>query len=214
MKTREQRTKELTTPSAVRAAWGAINAKYKDFNAPIYLKIGNIAGRAKDYDDGTTLFLDTVKKKQDDTKKFLDDTLKQYDTQGKKIEDLKKEIDSTRDYMRAGKKLSGGAEPEDMLERIDELAKGTDDLISERQSIFDNLMKAYQAMEKLLSDARDKMEKTIDTANATLDKANKDIDAAELDIRKYVRGYYQNALDNGKKDMADAVNKLLGEFGK
>jgi hypothetical protein len=62
-KTREQRAKELTKPSAVRAAWGAVNAKYKELNAPIFLKLGNIAGSAKDYDDATKAFLDAVKKK-------------------------------------------------------------------------------------------------------------------------------------------------------
>ena len=213
-KTREQRTKELTKPSAVRAAWGAINAKYKDFNAPIFLKIGNIAGRAKDYDDATKAFLDTVKKKKDDTVKMVDELQKQWNSSSDKIDGLIKEIASTGDDATAGKKLSGGDEPEDTLESVEEGVKIADTLLPERQSFVDNLMKAYKTRLPQASDGRDKLQKTIDTANSTLDKANKDMDSAEQDIRKFVRGYYKTALDMDKKDMADAVNKLIGEFGK
>jgi methyl-accepting chemotaxis protein len=213
-KTREQRAKELTKPSAVRAAWGAINAKYKDFNAPIFLKIGNIAGRAKDYDDASKDFLDAGKKKKDDAAKIFGDMKKQWDTNSDKIDGLLKEISDTRDDETAGKKLSGGDEPEDWLESAGETAKMAEDLIEERQSIVDNLMKAYKVRLQQTSDQQDKLQKTIDTANATMDKANKDMDAAEQDIRKFVRGYYSTALDMDKKDMADAVNKLIGEFGK
>jgi methyl-accepting chemotaxis protein len=213
-KTREQRAKELTKPSAVRAAWGAINAKYKDFNAPIFLKIGNIAGRAKDYDDATKQFLDAIKKKKDDTTKIYTEGQKQWATGSDKIDGLIKEVSDTADDARAGKKVSGGDDPEDMLESMDESVKMAENLISERQSIVDNLMKAYKARLQQATDAQDKLQKTIDTANAAMDKANKDIDAAEQDIRKFVRGYYTTALDMGKKEMADAVNKLIGEFGK
>lgn len=213
-KTSEQRTKELTKPSAVRAAWGAINAKYKDFNAPIFLKIGNIAGRAKDYDDATKEFLDAARKKKDDATKIFGDMKKQWDSGSDKIDGLIKEINDTRDDANAGQKLSGGAEPEDCLEAAGETVKTAENLLEERQSIVDNLMKAYKARLDQGSDQQDKLQKVIDTANATMDKANKDIDAAEQDIRKFVRAYYSTALDMGKKDMADAVNKLIGEFGK
>ena len=97
---------------------------------------------------------------------------------------------------------------------MDNTIKIMQDLNSERQSIFDNLMKAYDARLKLLVDAHDKMEKAVDAANADLDKANKDMDAAETEIRKCIRSYYATALDMNKKDMADAVNKLVTESGK
>jgi hypothetical protein len=213
-KTREQRKKELTKPSAIRAAWGAINGKYKDLNAPIFQKIGNIAGRAKDYDDASKLFLDTVKKKKDDSDKIIADLLKVWNSGGDKIDGLIKEIANTGDDAVAGKKLSGGDEPEDSLEQVEETVKTADTLVTERQSIVDNLMKTYKTRLQQLSDGQDKLQKTIDGANATLDQANKDMDSAEQDIRKYVKSYYATALDLDKKEMAEAVNKLLGEFGK
>jgi chromosome segregation ATPase len=213
-KSREQRTKELTKPSAVRAAWGAINGKYKDLNAPIFLKIGNIAARAKDYDDATKDFLDAIKKKNDDAAKIYNEVKKQWGSGSDKIDGLIKEITDTRDDAEAGRKLAGGDGPEDWLEMVDENVKTAENLISERQSIVDNLMKAYKTRLQQLSDGQDKLQKTIDTANAAMDKANKDIDSAEQDIRKFVRGYYTTALDMDKKEMADAVNKLIGEFGK
>jgi hypothetical protein len=212
-KTREQRAKELTKPSAVRAAWGAVNAKYKELNAPIFLKLGNIAGSAKDYDDATKAFLDAVKKKGE-TIKIFDECAKQKETVAKKFDGLNKELDSVKDDEKASLKTSGGTDPEDYLERLENLVKGQEDLNKARQSIQDNLMKTAESIVKLYVDAQDKMEKAINTANSDLDKANKDMDVAEQDIRKCVRAYYSTALDMNKKDMADAVNKLLTEFGK
>jgi ABC-type transporter Mla subunit MlaD len=213
-KTREQRKKELTKPSAIRAAWGAINGKYKDLNAPIFQKIGNIGGRAKDYDDASKLFLDTLKKKKDDSDKIIDELKKIWTGSGDKVDGLIKEIANVADDAVAGKKLSGGDEPEDMLEQVDETVKTADTLVTERQSIVDNLMKVYKTRLQQMTDGQDKLQKAIDNANATLDQANKDMDTAEQDIRKYVKSYYATALDMDKKEMADAVNKLLGEFGK
>lgn len=212
-KTRDQRAKELTKPSAVRAAWGAVNAKYKELNAPIFLKLGNIAGRAKDYDDASKGFLDAMKKREESVK-IADDCKKQLDANGKKIDDLNKELDSTKDDLEASLKVAGGGQAEDWLETLDNSIKVQQDMNKAKETIFDNLVKAQDARLKVLTDAHDKMEKAIDSANADLDKANKDMDAAENDIRKFIRSYYATALDMNKKDMADAVNKLVTEFGK
>jgi hypothetical protein len=122
---------------------------------------------------------------------------------------LNKELDGVKDDEKASLKTSGGTDPEDYLERLENLVKGQEDVNKARESIQDNLMKAAESV-----DAQEKMEKAINTANSDLDKANKDIDVAEQDIRKCVRAYYSTALDMNKKDMADAVNKLLTEFGK
>jgi chromosome segregation ATPase len=212
-KTREQRTKELTKPSAVRAAWGAINAKYKEFNAPIFLKLGNIAGRAQDYDNATKAFLDAAKKKED-SKKLSADIVKQVKTVDTRVDGLNKERDSVKADEEASMKEMGGDTPEDYLEALDNSMKKQQDVNKATQSIFDNIIKALDSRVKAMSDGYDKLEKAVNDANSALDQANKDIDAAEQDIRKFVRAYYATALDMNKKDMADAVNKLIAEFGK
>lgn len=213
-KTRDQRLKELTKPSAVLAAWNAIKGAAKgQLDAPIFKKLGDMGARAQEYDKATAAFLATAKKK-DDAKKIYLDGAKQVQSGDGKIDGLVKSIDDVAKDENASIKTSELNTPEDMLKYLDDLIKGQTDLNKERQSIFDNLMKAYDARLKTLNDASDKLQKAVDAANSELDRANKDIDDAEQEIRKLVRTYYTTALDIDRKDVADGVNKLLAEFAK
>jgi predicted nucleic acid-binding Zn-ribbon protein len=212
-KTREQRTKELTKPSAVVKAWSDVKGKFKELDAPIFKKLGDIAGSAKDYDAATKAFLDAVKRKNGVAKVF-NDAGKDVASASKRIDDLRKQVDGVLDDEKVSYKLSGGTDAEDYLEAAENAVKTQQDLNKERAAIFDNLEKAYDALLKAFIDCQDKVQKELDAANADLDSANKDIESAEQDIRKIVRTYYATALDMNRTDIGTAVNKLLAEFGK
>ena len=92
----EQRTKELvdsTTRCFLVSNWTDDTAAYaKDLNAPIFKKLGDIAGMAKRYDAAADGFIKFDKKK-DESKKLFDAAEPNLGKLVKESEGLKKELD-------------------------------------------------------------------------------------------------------------------------
>jgi chromosome segregation ATPase len=209
----DQRTQELTEPSNIAGAWAGINGKFKELNAPIFKKNGDIGAVAKHYDALTKLFLDSVKKKND-VSSILEDGKKQVDAIGNKITDMKEEIDKIMLDEKNSTKTVDPKTPEDGLEQYDEAIKAHQDATKTRKSVFDNIMRLSDSLVKSMIDTRDKAKKELDAANARLAKANVDLESAEAQIRKMVVGYQKVAFDMDRKDIADGVRQVLSEFGK
>ncbi len=210
----EQRTQELTDPSDIAGAWAGISGKFKELNAPIFKKNGDIAAVAKRYDGLTKTFLDAVEKK-DDVSKIADAGGKQAAASASKIGEMKGEIDKVwADEKQSRKAAADPKTPEEIFENFDELVKVYRDVITTRKSVFDNILKLSDQYIKGLTDTRDKIKKALDASGAVLSKANAELDATEGQIRKMVVAYQKVAFAMDRRDIADAVRQLLLEFGK
>ena len=210
----DQRQKALDEPAYVGVAWERIRGKFKELDAPIFKKAGDIGALAKRYDAASKSFIDFGKKKEDARDLFAASG-KQRDGVGSKIDDLKGELDKIGpDEQKSLKSIDDPQDVDEGFKNLLETIKGQQDLNKTKKAIFDNLMRLYDSSLKLLVDLRDKVKKEIDAANAGMAKANADMNTAEAQIRSAVVSYEKTAFDMDRKEIAAEVRKLLAEFGK
>lgn len=214
----EQRTKELVEPTTrcyLVSNWSeATSAHSKDLNAPIFKKLGDIAGLANRYDAAADNFIKFDKKK-DDAKKLFDSGKPNVDKFGKQLEGLKKELDDiVKDEQASLSKVKDATKVEDHLNNWEELLKGQHDLNRERKAIFDRMLKVGEEVAKARSDVIASVKKEVDAAKAALTSTNNELNTLEAQIRTAVINYQKTAIDMDKRDIADAVRGFLGVFGR
>ena len=211
----EQRTKELDIRVYLVASWTERTAAYKkELDAPIFKKLGDVAGLAKRYDAATDNFIkfDTSK---DDAKNLFTDgatAVGKIDKLGegliKEQADLVKEGRSTLSLVKDATKI------EDRLNNWEEVLKGQQDVNKERKAVFDRIMKLGDDRLKAITDVIGKVRKEVDAAKAGLTSTNNELNTLEAQIRSAIVNYQKTAIDMDKKEIADAVRGFLGVFGR
>ena len=210
----DQRRKDMNEQAYIGVAWERIRGKFKELDAPIFKKNGDIGALAKRYDAASKSFIDFGKKKND-VRDLWGAAVKQREGVGSKIDDLLGELDKIApDEEKSLKMIDNPSEIDDGMANLLEAIKGQQDLNKTRKAIFDNLNRLYDSSLKTMTDLRDRAKKEIDAANAGLTKANADMNNAETQIRNLVVRYEKTAFDMDRKEIADEVRKLLAEFGK
>ena len=213
----EQRTKELVEPTTrcfLVSNWTEVSSPYsKDLNAPIFKKLGDIAGLAKRYDAAADNFIKFDKKK-DDAKKLFESGVPNVQRIGKQMEGLKKELDDiVKDEQSSLSKVKDATKVEDLLNNWEEVLKGQQDLNKERKAIFDRILKLGEEVAKSVTDVIGNVKKEVAAAKAGLTSTNNELNTLEAQIRSAVVNYQKTAIDMDKKEIAGAVRGFLGVFG-
>ena len=214
----EQRTKELVEPTTrayLVSNWNEATSAYsKDLNAPIFKKLGDIAGLAKRYDAAADNFIKFDRKK-DDAKKLFDSGFPNVEKPGKQLQGLNKELeDIVKDETASLSKVKNASKAEDLLNDWEEALKGQQDLNKERKAIFDRMLKLGEDVAKARADVIASVKKEIDAAKAGLTSTNNELNTLEAQIRSAVINYQKTAIDMDKKEIADAVRGFLSVFGR
>ncbi len=211
----EQRTKELDIRVYLVASWTERTAAYKkELDAPIFKKLGDVAGLAKRYDTATDNFIKFDKSKDDAKNLFTDGAtaVGKIDKLGegliKEQADLVKEGRSTLSLVKDATKI------EDRLNNWEEVLKGQQDVNKERKAVFDRIMKLGDDRLKAITDVIGKVRKEVDAAKAGLTSTNNELNTLEAQIRSAIVNYQKTAIDMDKKEIADAVRGFLGVFGR
>ena len=209
----EQRTKELVEPTTkvvLVSTWNDIVAECgKDLGAPIFKKLGDIAGMCKrdnfiKYD-----------KKRDDARKLLDTPnatmaklAKQNAGLKQELVDIGNDMDGTLSLVKDAQKI------EDILNNWEEALKSQLEINKERKAITDKMAKVCEEYAKCQADGVSGITKEVTAAKALMTSTNNELNTLESQIRTADVAYQKTAIDMDKKEIADKVRSLLNCFGR
>ena len=215
-KTTEQREKDLTdgVTWVVVTAWEkAISGFEKDLKAPIFMKSGNIAAFAAQYDKLQSTFNKQMDKKKSAIDGF-DNAGDQLDKIGKEKGDLKKELEDVITDADASLKFADSPTPDRAITDWENAFKDHQDVSKEEKGIFDRWTKLSANEDKLYSDAIGKAKKELASANSELKASNDQLNALEKRMRDAVVAYSNTATSMNRQDIASAVRGFLAIFAK